>query len=315
MQRTTSLLLVAARGRRTDMKKLILWVSLICLPAVAQILAPIFFQSPSVAAGCGGPVTTNLKGAYFADCMTAGSANRTGCSTSYTDGHGFVTNETWHDISSNANDLVIDFSELQCVFKTNKINGLPAVSFNLDGGGNCGWRFTTQPDSGATSWAIFAVFQAGNTGIGGSLLGPHTAASNSNTFLWVVPDSFTECPASSNREQSLINSGVVLVGCGNASPDTSWHQLSVQFSNLLDQNTAAFRIDRGSDGPSSFTSSNIGNSNGGIGEIGVRFQGSVYSIAIEGRLYALLIYAGTGAILTGGNVTTNETMLNCLTGL
>lgn len=275
---------------------------------------PVGIFGSGAAAGCGTPVATNLKVWVSADCMTAISP----CATSYSDGHSFTTNQTWLDRSGNANNLTIDANELACVFKLNKLNGLPAMSFSgPDGSGACGWTFASQPDSGATSWAVFVVFQAAVTGGsgGGVILGPHTAAAISNTFMYVAPDTFAECAAGASRQQSLVKSGAVLVSCGNASPDLNWHQMSVQFSNSTDQNTNSYRIDKGSDGPASFTSSVIGTSNGGIGELGVRDQGSSYSIALQGRIAELLIYTGTGALLTGGNVTTNETYLGCRYGL
>lgn len=54
---------------------------------------------------------------------------------------------------------------------------------------------------------------------------------------------------------------------------------------------------------------------GGSREIGVYKWNSAYSGGVEGRLAEILIYTGTSAILTGGNVTTNETYLNCRYGL
>src|SRR6185312_5921470 len=173
MQRTICSRLVQAHGPSINMKKLILWLSLICLPAGAQILSQIFFRSAS--ASCGTPVTTNIKGWYSADCMTAISP----CSTSYTDGHSFTTGETWLDRSSNADTMTIDPNEIHCVFKLNQINSRPSISFGgggsgPDGSGNCGWKAGSTWDTGATSWAVFIVWQDLAGGSKGTIIGPNT---------------------------------------------------------------------------------------------------------------------------------------------
>src|SRR6185312_1515954 len=51
MQRTICSRLVQAHGPSINMKKLILWLSLICLPVGAQILSQIFFQNGTAVIG------------------------------------------------------------------------------------------------------------------------------------------------------------------------------------------------------------------------------------------------------------------------
>jgi hypothetical protein len=109
-------------------------------------------------------------------------------------------------------------------------------------------------------------------------------------------------------------SQAALVGDGTALSDTNWHQMNVRFSNSADQNTLIFRLDRASDGTST-PGATIATNNGGIAEIGVDKTGGGYQEALNGRIAEILIYAGTGVIVSSGDVTTNETYLNCRYGL
>ena len=278
----------------------------------AQII-PLFFYQNSTPASCGTPVLTTASGAtlkfwYSADCMTAISP----CATSYSDGHTFITNDHWQDRSGNNRTATIDASEPACVFKLNEINGLPAVSFGgggsgPDGSGNCGWGIS-QPDVGATSWGIFVAWQGQSTTSKGDFLGPFTTAAGPGTFKYQTNDLNT-----THREQGLDKSEIALVGDGTATSDLNWHQLNIRFSNQADQNTLIFRLDEAPDGTST-PNATINTTNGGIGRIGIEKSNGTYLEAITGRMEEIFGYAGTGVLLTAGEVTTNETYLRCRIG-
>ena len=231
------------------------------------------------------------------------------CATSYADGHGFATNETWLDRSSNNNTLLIDFNWLTCVFKTNKINGLPAVSFGgPDGSGNCGW-LASQWDVSATSWRIFAVYQSQSTSGLQGLVGGNTLTMTPGTFKYVQNYVITTA-----RQHGIHKTNVADVGEGTATADTNWHQLNVYFSNSADQNTFVARLDRAADG-SSTPGITVNTGDGGLKEMGIIKANGIYGDPAIGRLAEILIYAGTGTLLSAGDVTTNETYLNCRYGL
>jgi hypothetical protein len=290
---------------------------LLCVSVYGQQSLP-FGSTQGGAAACGTPVLTAASGAtlkwwYSADCMTAISP----CATSYTNGQ-ILTSGTgpWLDRSGNANNLSFDagFSSPSCSFKLNQINGLPSVGFNADSAANCGWTFGTQPDAGATSWAIFTVFQNTAATTIGVLYGPRTTAATPGTFKYSVVDNDTN-DCGPDKDQLLDKTSTSNVGCSSTSPDTSWHQINIKFSNTSDQNTLVFRRDRAADGPASFTSTNLGTSNGGIAEIGIEKRNSAYDSALHGRIAETFGYTGTGVLLSAGELTTNETYLHCRTGL
>ncbi len=104
------------------MKKLALWIALLCIPAVAQILSPIFFQTFPGISYCTVPgypaapkATPDLW--FSADCITFASSV---CGTPSNGSN--VT--TWADRSGNGNDGQSGTG----TFSTNQINGKPAVT-------------------------------------------------------------------------------------------------------------------------------------------------------------------------------------------
>ncbi len=107
------------------MKKFAFFLLLICLPAVAQILSPIFFQSPSNVIGyCATPgypaaPTGTPQFWYSADCITfaASVCGTPANGTSIT---------AWADRSGNARDA--SRTTATATFNTNQINSLPAVT-------------------------------------------------------------------------------------------------------------------------------------------------------------------------------------------
>lgn len=244
-------------------------------------------------ASCGTPVATNLKGWYSTDCMTAISP----CATSYANSHTFTGGEGWKDRSGNANDISADAVVPGCVFHTNQLNGLPDVTFN----GICGWDVPAGVDSGATSWAAFVVFQ--NTTTANTYFGSFLGSASTGQINY-----FTAGIGSGASAQNLNKKGITAIASGNAAADLNWHRGYFGFSNQSDQNTMVFRLNGASDGPSSFTSANV---TAGITLLGIRRDTGTFTVGLQGNITEMLVYTGTGVILTAGNITTNEAYLNC----
>lgn len=272
------------------------------LQVPGQTPVGIFGSGP---ASCGVPVATNLKAWYSADCMTAISP----CATSFSNNQILGVGTTWLDRSVNSNTLTFDnvLSGTNCQYKTNQINGLPSISFNVDSALNCAWRPSSVWDSGATSWAIFIVFQDAGSATDGIFIGPFLTGAPNGSLLYDANDLNT-----TRRQQAIVKSGVAVVLDGTAVQNISWNQLNMYFSNSADQNTAVLRKNRAADGSST---PGVTITAGGAAIFGADKVNGVYAAALAGRVAELIIYSGTGAILSGADFTTNETYLNCRYGL
>ncbi len=211
------------------MKKLTFWIFLICLPAGAQILSPIFFQNSSnVISYCSvpgypaAPYATGLQFKYSADCITFTSSV---CGT-LADGSNV---NTWADSSGNGRDATYNQGN-HSVLHTNVLNSLPAVtSF-------AGWYVIG--GSAITSnnlHTIFAVIK--NASDNQALLAGGVSALGYGFGI----------SASGSGRQTIWNiSTGNFIGSGTTSLNGSWHSIMGQETGGLSGPglTRLFHVDR-----------------------------------------------------------------------
>ncbi len=236
------------------------------------------FPGPGAAqAGCGTPVTGMQ---YW-----AASDNGPSCSGTCTNG---ATITSLTDLSGNSHTGTPYGSP---TFVTSALNGLPVIRC---GSGHCGFTISpTISEPAAHTWTVFAVGKA--------------ATSVNSSFTGCALDAcFTYYLSGPNGHQQAMQSPNVAFGpSGTASPDTSYHQLNVQYNTSTGAYT--YRRDRAADGSGTQTISVTVALDQMLGSSQSRFNIDQNKDTAE-----VIVY---NTILSGGDVTANEAYLNCRYGL
>jgi len=158
----------------------------------------------------------NLRLWFSADCITFPSSV---CGTPTTGSS--VT--AWADRSGNANNG--STSGTNCTYNASQINGKPAVTFD---GVGCKFTLGTAITAGAGHTAFVVLAYT-------STSGGITFGATSNGFAYKGGGSY---------EQVLDAQNQVNIAHGTATPDTSWHQMNVSFTN---GGSPIFRLDESVD--------------------------------------------------------------------
>lgn len=190
---------------------------------------------------------------------------------------------TWADQSGNANTAsyaggICSGGLVPPIYQTSQINGKPAVAF-IRVTQSCLGLGT--PVNLQTASTIFAVAKLTSTSGTSPIF-----SGNTNSYSMDL---------GRTTEQGAIKVNVALLGNGNATADTNWHQLNQTY----DGTTVTFRIDRAADGTGSTggaitaNETTIGKDGGGD--------------ALLGQIAELIVY---NRVLNGTEIGQVETYLN-----
>lgn len=209
-----------------------------------------------------------------------------------------ASQDRWFDQSGNiGNDgtltPVIVSACVASVYKTNQINGKPAVQFNGTNGPNA-TCFARSNSGTAIPWSgevtEFIVAKAGDTGIERAY-----ASGGTQVVLW-------ETGVHLNQIQKAT---VGVIGTGTASADTNWHQLNFTYKSST--GAFSFRADRAADGSGTNAQTILGTylTLGMDANFGGRFT-------FSGEIAEFLLY---NSVLSGANITAAEAYLHAKYGL
>lgn len=244
------------------------------------LLAPLFFFGQSIPfPGPGMPAATSCSLSYTTNLKVwYKSDTGTTCTGGCTSGNPVTV---WADQSGNANDLTEVSTPAN--FESGQINGLPSLRFD---GISSVYDFTTPFQLNSTT--MFVVLKLAST-------------TNKNALIGGAAGSYTYWFGNSTAEQAADVTVTAALGNGTASADLNWHQVNI---NIVAATSITYRLGSASDGSASFSTATSGNQT----EVGLSGGNPYFS----GDVAEIIIY---DASLSGGNVSTVESYLNCRYGI